>query len=108
MTQDELAAKLVAANQTTRAELFAADNSQLNSNLAYTLKSLFYESPITDPEKAQATADTLSALADFTRIPEIRALALWISGIAALEIAGQAEQALSLLNQARELFIELR
>jgi CHAT domain-containing protein len=108
MTQDELAAKLVAANQTTRAELFTAHTSQLNTVLAYALKSLFYESRITDPENAQAIADTLTAIADHTHHSEITALALWISGIAALEIAGQSEQALSLLNQASDLFIELK
>jgi CHAT domain-containing protein/tetratricopeptide (TPR) repeat protein len=100
MKQSELVAALAAADPKRRAQLLAEHQTFLTPDLAYALKSLFYETRISDPERAHRVSDALQGLADFTRHPEITALACWMGGIAALEIDGQTEAALAQLNEA--------
>src|ERR1044072_7932609 len=88
MTADELAAAWVAADQATRVELLAREQSLLNQDLAYALKSLFYDTRVSDPARARQISEALMALAEFTQNPQITALACWVTGIVALEIDG--------------------
>ncbi len=108
MTADELAAALVAANQTTRVELLAKHPSLLNQDLAFALKSLFYETRVSDPVRARHISEALNALSEFTQNPHLSALACWIAGIVALEIEGHIEQALTQLDQAASRFLDLQ
>ncbi|MEW6130116.1 MAG: CHAT domain-containing tetratricopeptide repeat protein [Acidobacteriota bacterium] len=107
MTADELAARLIAADPAEQIELLAKYQSSLNLDLAYVLKSLFYDTRIADPASARRASDALTGLATFTKNPEITALANWIAGIAALEIDGQIEPALAQLNAAEQRFLEM-
>jgi CHAT domain-containing protein len=109
MTADELAVELVAADQSTRVERLAReDRSRLNQDLAQALKSLFYDTRVSDPARARQVSDTLNSLAEFTDHPHILALACWVAGIAALEIDGQIEKALARLNEAASRFLDLQ
>jgi CHAT domain-containing protein/tetratricopeptide (TPR) repeat protein len=98
----ELAARLAATtDQTALLSRYAA---LADVELAWTLKDLFYDTRISQPPLAAGAAAALATLADATQDAEVAALAAWITGIAVLEIDGQAEQAIAKLDQAAQRF----
>ncbi len=107
MKRTELASRLVKADEAVRAGLLAEHASLLDPELASALESLFDEADGGDPAHASRVADVLTAVAEATGTPQIRALADWKAGIAALEMEGQAEAGLARLNRAAEQFAAL-
>jgi CHAT domain-containing protein len=108
MKRTELASCLVEADGADRAELLARHASLLDWELASALEALFEEADGGDPARASRVAGVLTAVAEATGSPPIRALADWKAGIAALEMEGQAETGLDRLCQAAEQFAALQ
>jgi CHAT domain-containing protein len=104
MTDEELAATLVAADDGERAALFDRHAARLSVPLAHGLKAVFDDSKNSDPARARRAVAALAGLAAITHDTEINALARWTAGIAALLIDGQAEPAIAELDRAASLF----
>jgi tetratricopeptide (TPR) repeat protein len=73
--------------------------TQLALPLAYALKDVCYNHWATDPLRAIGAAKALDFLATLRGEPEIRALAAWANGIAAVA-TGEMEQALQYIDEA--------
>jgi len=99
MERAELAERLAGAGDAERATLLKQHTSQLDIELAYALKEMCYNAWASDPARTVSAANALAALADHVSQPEVRALAAWTTGIAALT-TGQMEAALERLDQA--------
>jgi CHAT domain-containing protein len=99
MERAELAERLAEADDAERAALLKQPTLQLDVELAYALKELCYTAWASDPARTVSAAHALAALAQHLPQPEVRALADWTTGIAALT-TGQMEAALDRLDQA--------
>jgi CHAT domain-containing protein len=75
----------------------------IDIGLAYLLKDICLDGWSSDPAQAVGAAATLAAMAKHTASPEIRALADWAAGIAALT-EGQMEHAITRLGDAANGF----
>ncbi len=102
----DLAGRLVDAGQAERAALLRAYAMLLDVPLARALKAICYATWATDPPRAVRAADVLADLAAMRPQAEIRALARWAAGIAAL-VQGAMETAIGYLDEAAVIFTRL-
>jgi CHAT domain-containing protein/tetratricopeptide (TPR) repeat protein len=107
MTREELAARLLTADYAERVELFCQHAALVGIDLARRLEALFYDARVSDPARAQLAATALDHLACVLGHLGVSALSDWVSGIAALEIEGNAELALARLDRAADQFTKL-
>jgi CHAT domain-containing protein/tetratricopeptide (TPR) repeat protein len=105
--KEVLAARLAAADDAEQKQILEENLALLDVELAHSLKSLFDHTKHGDPALRRGAATALNALARFTNDPEVTALSTWTSGIVQLQIDGQAEQALSNLDEAASRFTQL-
>lgn len=101
--QNGLAHQLIQAGDSERPAILQQYDSRLNVALAYELKDICYNAWATDPAQTVQVAGALTALADHLAQPEVRALADWTAGIAALT-GGQMAAALEHLDRAHDGF----
>lgn len=90
---------LLAADE-GRLPALAARHAALGLPLAEALRTAYFDSYGSDTGRAAAAERALAALAAAGDDREIGALAAWISGLAALQLAGRAEQAIQLIDAA--------
>jgi len=100
----ELAERLALAGDIERAALLAGCDPLARVDLAQALKHLYFDSYSSEPQRAGGAAAALAALVDIDANPEIQALAAWTSGMAALQIEGQVERAIALIDEAAARF----
>jgi tetratricopeptide (TPR) repeat protein len=74
--------------------------------LARVLKRIYDDTESSDPEQAAGAAAALASLPGFTDQLEVRALAAWTAGMAALD-GGQMEEAIAHLEDAEACFLAL-
>jgi CHAT domain-containing protein/Tfp pilus assembly protein PilF len=106
MEREELAARLVAADENQRSLLFQDSRASLDTELAYILKDICLDGWSSDPMRSLAAAATLKHIAQISADPEINALCHWTQGIEAL-INGDMVGAVATLDRAREGFLAL-
>jgi tetratricopeptide (TPR) repeat protein len=75
--------------------------------VARALKAVYDAEKTRDPVRASRAAASLAALATTTFEPTVAALSDWTSGMAALQVDGQTERALGLLDRAVLRFNDL-
>lgn len=107
MTREELAVHLATADAAEQAVLLKEHSELLDPEFASALKSILYDARETNPKLARGSATALRQIANLTNNPEIMAIAFWMEGIVALELDGQAEQAVAKLDEAAKRFSEL-
>jgi tetratricopeptide (TPR) repeat protein len=100
-----LAERFAAAGAAERAALLAGHGDAVA--LADDLRELYFDSYSSDPQLAAQAAKALGALAAAARDPEVEAVAVWIAGLAELQIEGRVEQAVEQINGAEARFIAL-
>jgi len=100
----ELAERLALAGDMERTALLAGCDLLARVDLAKALKELYFNTYSSDPQRAAGAAAALVALASIDTTPEIQALAAWTSGMAALQIEGQVERAIALIDEAAARF----
>jgi CHAT domain-containing protein len=106
MTHAELAARLVAAGESERLSLLRQHSPPPDAPLARALLNICRELWNSDPAQVIAAADLLENLAESGSDEEIKALAAWGLGIAALA-KSQMESARALLDEGAEIFYRL-
>jgi CHAT domain-containing protein len=106
MEREELAARLVAADENQRSVLFKDSRASLDTELAFILKDICLDGWSSDPMRSLAAAATLKHIAQISADPEINALCHWTQGIEAL-INGDMVGAVATLDRAREGFLAL-
>lgn len=104
MDRTELATHLVIAQAGERAALLARHAALADVALAQALKALYLEMYGSSPICAAGAAASLQALTRVTDEPEVRALASWIGGLAALQLEGSAEKAIPQIDTAATQF----
>jgi CHAT domain-containing protein/tetratricopeptide (TPR) repeat protein len=104
---EELAERLISADDDERRVLFKRHADLLDTRLARSLKSVFDDSKHSDPARAERAVAALNRLSHSTHNPEIDAIAHWTSGVRALLIDGQAERAINELDEAAARFIAI-
>ena len=105
--REELAARLVAADEHQRTALLQDFRASLDIELAYILKDLCLDGWSSDPMRSLAAAAILKQLSQISADPEINALCHWTQGIEAL-INGDMVGAVATLDRAREGFLALK
>jgi CHAT domain-containing protein len=98
-----LASQLITEGDAERHVLLAAVTPDLALPLAWALKGICFSAWSSDPPQAVRAATILAELATLAPRDEIRALAAWAGGIAAL-VEGHMEHALAQLQEAQALF----
>src|SRR6185295_11652296 len=71
---------------------------------ARALKALYLDNNASDPVRAAGAAEALTMLAAVADDPEVRALAAWTSGMAALQLEGRVERAIPQIDEATTQF----
>jgi CHAT domain-containing protein/tetratricopeptide (TPR) repeat protein len=104
MDRAELATRLAAADETERAALLARHGTLAGVELAQALKAIYFDTYSSDPHHAAGAAAALAALASADDTAEIQALAAWTSGMAALQLEGQVERAITRIDEAAARF----
>jgi CHAT domain-containing protein/tetratricopeptide (TPR) repeat protein len=99
-----LARQLAQAPAEGRARWLQQHDAPADVELARALKALYTDAISGDPPLAASAAAALGALAQQLPDAEAQALADWTSGMAALQIEGQAEAAITLVDRATERF----
>jgi len=99
----ELATRL-ASDAGERAALLACHAALADVALAQALKALYFDTHSSDPARAAGAAASLQALTQITDEPEVRALASWACGMAALQLEGRVEQSIPLIEAAAAEF----
>jgi len=85
MSFRELAEKLIAAGNESERRVLLENLPEANQiKLAYALKDTYYESWTSEPSRVRKAAQALESLFEFKPDEEIKALSLWVSGIADL------------------------
>lgn len=102
----QLAAQLVTAKAVERTVLLNEHTTLVDVHLARELKDLCLAAWMSDPMRATAAATVVEMLVERVDDPEIRALAAWTAGIAAL-VNGQMEPALKVLDTAHAQLVAL-
>ncbi len=102
----ELAVQLANVTSTEQHALLEKYAAMLDTPLAYALKEECYRAWASEPARAVRAATALAELARRNPNAEIRALAAWTAGIAALT-QGQMENAIAQLDQAEAGFTQL-
>ena len=100
----ELAALLVAADRAECIVLLGRHPNLTGLPLAYALKGIYFDNYSSDPQLAARAAAATVDLAEVNDHPEIRALAVWTSGLAALQLEGRVERAIRLIDDAAARF----
>lgn len=106
MERADLAARLAEADNAEHAELLAQHHTFADTALAWALTDLCYDAWNKEPKRAVRAAVALAILADIAHVPEVRALADWTAGIAALA-EGRMEDAVGPLAGAERGFTAL-
>ncbi|MGB9179357.1 MAG: CHAT domain-containing tetratricopeptide repeat protein [Pyrinomonadaceae bacterium] len=106
MERAELAARLVEADDAARAVLLRDNSALADTELAYALKDICWDSWTWQPARATGAAAGLEALSRVTEDEEIAALAAWVAGIAEI-VNGQMERAIAHLDEAEARFHSL-
>jgi CHAT domain-containing protein/tetratricopeptide (TPR) repeat protein len=106
MNREELARSLVQAGNMERQTLLARHPALADVVLAHVLKRIYDDAESSDPEQAAGAAGALASLSSFTDRLEVRALAAWTVGMAALD-SGQMEESIAQLEAAEESFLAL-
>ncbi len=101
-----MAAQLAAADEPERAALLE-QHAGAGVELAHALRAAYLEASNGQPARAIAAVAALSVLAQRTGDAEVRALAAWVEGLAALQLRGEMEPALLLLDRAAAGFTAL-
>jgi CHAT domain-containing protein/tetratricopeptide (TPR) repeat protein len=101
------AARLAAAGDEERAALLSRHAALADVELARALKALYDDTKVSEPARANSAASAITLLTDLIDDSEAHALAYWTAGMAALQLEGQMEQALALLDKAIMRFEEL-
>jgi tetratricopeptide (TPR) repeat protein len=101
-----LTEQLTAAQSDHAARLTERDE-QADVELAEALRALYLESVGMDPPRAANAAAALAALAGLTRSARAHALADWTCGLAALQLEGRIEHAITLIAAAAARFAAL-
>jgi CHAT domain-containing protein len=104
MEPAKLAALLASSGAAERAALVARHALVADTSLARALNALYVETISSDPPRAAGAAAALASLAARDADPEVRALADWTSGMAALQIVGSFELAIGLIDSASARF----
>lgn len=102
----QFAERLMGADAEERAALLQAPAAPIGVALAYTIKDISDATWASDPTRAAGAAAALADLVALFPDPEVRALAAWTAGIAALT-QGAPEHALRQLDHAAEAFSRL-
>jgi CHAT domain-containing protein/tetratricopeptide (TPR) repeat protein len=104
MKVEKMAAVLAAADEDSRASLFRQYPSLSNVDLAHSLKTRFDEVKTSDPSLARGALSALKSLAELTDDPGILAISVWTEALEALQIDGNAEFAITRLDEAADRF----
>lgn len=107
MPSAKLAERFATAGAAERAALLAKQTSAANRALAHELRELYFDSYSSDRQLAAQAAEALGALVAAAPDPEIEALAIWVEGLAELQIEGRPERAVECINQAEARFTAL-
>jgi hypothetical protein len=107
MDRAKLALQLATTDNGTLSALLEQYSNLLDVSLAYALKTLYLDSRLSDLARAMGAATALTALANRVGMDEIRALAAWTAGMAALHLEGQAKRAIGELDEAIARFTQL-
>jgi CHAT domain-containing protein/tetratricopeptide (TPR) repeat protein len=100
MDRAELAARLAATDESARSALLAQHADVADVALARALKAFYDQHKTSQPARAAGAAAVARRLSSMLDDPEVEALAAWTEGMAALQIDGQMERALALLDRA--------
>lgn len=106
LEREELAARLVAADEQQRGVLLQDCRASLDTALAHVLKDICLDGWSSDPMRSLAASATLKHIAQTCADPEINALSHWTQGIEAL-INGDMVGAIATLDRAREGFLAI-
>ncbi|MFL5800329.1 MAG: CHAT domain-containing protein [Roseiflexaceae bacterium] len=100
MDQASLATRLAGSDERERMVLRARYPALVDIGLARALAQLYRDISSSDPAQAAGAAAGLSELARALADPEAHALAMWIGGLVALQLEGQYERAITLIDAA--------
>lgn len=96
---------LVAAPAADRPSLITAHAAEFaEPALAEALRLIYFASYSSTPTQAAAAAVSLRLLADRAADPFVQPMALWVEGLAALQLEGRSEAALDLIDAAAQQF----
>lgn len=107
MERAELAARLVAAPDAEREALLRQHSDLADARLAYALKDICLDDWSSSPARTKGAADALKTLSAVNHDREVKALASWVAGFAAVAAEGQTERAIALLDDAEKIFLSL-
>jgi CHAT domain-containing protein/tetratricopeptide (TPR) repeat protein len=104
MNRAKLVSQLIAASTAERTALLKRQDSRAGVELAQALKAIYLDTYSSDPQRAAGAAAALAALASTNDNLEIQALSVWTSGMAALQLEGQVERAITRIDEAAARF----
>lgn len=107
MNRVALAELLAEAAAPLRAELLAHHAALADARLAQELRAIYFDVYSSDLRRAAGAAHALADLASCSTDPQVAAIALWIEGLAALQIEGRLEYAIERVDAAAVIFSEL-
>ena len=107
MDRRQLATALIASDVAERERLLRSHADLADSRLARELNALYLETYHGDPARAAQAAACLELLSQSTHDPEIDALSVWTSGMVAVQLQGQMERGVALLEDATRRFAAL-
>jgi CHAT domain-containing protein/tetratricopeptide (TPR) repeat protein len=102
-----LLAEQLAVDRSNHATHLAERDQQVDVALAVALRAFYLEQVGANPGRAANAAAALGALAGLTHNQQAQALAEWTCGLAALQLEGQIEQAITLIDAAAARFAVL-
>jgi tetratricopeptide (TPR) repeat protein len=102
-----LAQALVAADPPARPALLADHAALAGLALAEALREIYFASYSSTPAQAAAATAALTVLAESASDQAIDALAHWIAGLAALQLEGRLDEAITQIDRAATLFTAL-
>jgi CHAT domain-containing protein/Tfp pilus assembly protein PilF len=104
MDRAELAERLAGADEAERSALLIQQAGVADVGLARALKACFDQYKTSQPARAVGAAAAIRQLAASRADDEVEALADWTEGMVALQVHGQMERALGLLDRAVSRF----
>ena len=107
MRRQELISKLLFTNQKQRhLSLFKQYSDLIDIGFAAELKDTYYGSWTTSPQKTLNAANALEVLFKIIPVEEVRAMAIWVRGIADLTV-GKIEKAVRDLDASAVIFLKI-
>jgi len=104
MNLKDLTEKLIEAEKESERKTLLKGMSETDFiKLAHALRDTYYESWTNEPERVQKAAQSLKSLVKVKPTEEIKALSLWVSGIAQLT-EGKLNLAINTLDESAEIF----